>query len=176
MTTRRDILRLGAASSAFPLLTILSTGCTPNKDGTTGSIEPVTNSNSNQNEKENATGAAMKIQYLEIVTTDVDALCNQYSAIHEITFGEPDATLGGARTAKLGGEGLIGIRGPLRETETPVIRPYVLVDDIKASVDAASKAGAEIAIPSMEIPGHGTIAVVIQGGIECGLWQIETKS
>lgn len=113
----------------------------------------------------------MKIHYLEIVTSDVDALCNQYSAIHGITFGEPDANLGGARTGKLDGGGLIGIRGPLRDTETPVIRPYVLVDDIEASVAAAADAGAEIAIPSMEIPGHGTIAVIIQGGIECGLWQ-----
>ena len=110
--------------------------------------------------------------YLEIVTPDVDALCNQYSAIHGTTFSEPDANLGGARTAKLNGGGLVGIRGPLRETETPVIRPYVLVDDIKASVAAAADAGAEIAIPSMEIPGHGTIAIVIQGGIECGLWQL----
>ena len=113
----------------------------------------------------------MQIQYLEIVTPDVDALCNQYSAIHGITFREPDANLGGARTAELDGGGQIAIRGPLRETETPVIRPYVLVDDIEASVAAAADAGAEVAIPSMEIPGHGTIAVVIQGGIECGLWQ-----
>ena len=86
--------------------------------------------------------------------------------------GDPDATFGNARTAKLNGGGLIGIRGPLRETETPVIRPYTLVEDIEGAVAAAADAGAEIAIPSMEIPGHGTIAVVIQGGIECGLCQL----
>ena len=113
----------------------------------------------------------MQIQYLEIVTPDVEALCNQYSAIHGITFSAPNANLGGARTADVNGGGKIAIRGPLRETETPVIRPYALVDNIEVAVAAAADAGAEIAIPSMEIPGHGTIAVVIQGGIECGLWQ-----
>ncbi len=45
----------------------------------------------------------MKIQYLEIVTPEVDALCRQYSTIHGITFSEPDANFGGARTAKLDG-------------------------------------------------------------------------
>ena len=114
----------------------------------------------------------MRIHYLEIVTPKVDALCEQYSKIHDVTFSEPDPNLGGARTAKLSGGGSIAIRGPLRETETPVIRPYTLVDNLKEAVAAAAEAGAEIAIPSMEIPGHGTIAVVIQGGIECGLWQV----
>ena len=114
----------------------------------------------------------MKIHYLEIVTPEVEALCKQYSAIHGITFGDPDMNLGNARTAKLEGGSMIGIRGPLRENETPVIRPYVLVDDVKAAVAAAGDAGAEIALPGMEIPGHGTIAIVIQGGIECGLWQV----
>lgn len=114
----------------------------------------------------------MKVHYLEIVTPKVKALCDQYSKIHGITFGEPDPNLGGARTAEFAGGGLIGIRAPLRENETPVIRPYTLVEDLKEAVATAADAGAEIAIDSMEIPGHGTIAVVIQGGIECGLWQV----
>ena len=113
----------------------------------------------------------MKIRYLEIVTPEADALCRQYSAIYGIHFSEPDASLGGARTAKLDGGGLVGIRGPLRDTETPVVRPYVLVDDIKAAVESAAEAGAEIAMPPTEIPKHGAFAVVIHGGIECGFWQ-----
>ena len=182
-TNRRDILRLASASLTFPLLTLLTTGCTPNKDEdeSTSNTPPVTDSERTENtdepqsKKETQSEADMKIHYLEIVTTDTDALCNQYAAAHGITFNEPDASLGGARTAQLTDGGTIGIRGPLRETETPVIRPYVLVDDLKASVDAAAEAGAEVAIAAMEIPGHGTIAVVIQGGIECGLWQLESK-
>jgi len=49
---------------------------------------------------------------------------------------------------------------------------YVLVDDIQATVDAAAKAGAKVALPPTEIPGHGTCAIVIEGGIESGLWQL----
>ena len=113
----------------------------------------------------------MQIHYLEIVTPDAEGLCNQYAALHGIAFGEPDANLGGARTAKIDGGVTLAIRGPLRDTETPVIRPYVLVEDIKATVQSAADAGAELALPPMEIPGHGTCAIVIRGGIECGFWQ-----
>ena len=168
-TNRRELLRFGLASFAFPLLTISNVGCT-NKGETTSSSKPDTNNATTNHKKE--TENAMKIQYLEIVSRDVDALCKQYSTVHGITFSEPDETLGNARTAKLDGGGLVGIRGPLRESEKPVIRPYVLVENLEASVAAAAEAGAEIALPKMEIAGHGTIAIVIQGGIECGLWQL----
>ena len=60
----------------------------------------------------------------------------------------------------------------MRDTENPVVRPYLLVDDIQAAVDVAEEAGAEIAIPPMELPGLGTFAIFIQGGIESGLWQV----
>ena len=70
------------------------------------------------------------------------------------------------------GGGLVGVRAPMRETEEPVVRPYWLVDDIEAAVAAAVKAGGEIAHPPMEIPGHGTFAIYIQGGIHHGLWQL----
>ena len=64
-----------------------------------------------------------------------------------------------------------GGTGALHETEEPVVRPYWLVDDIEAAVAAAVKAGGEIAHPPMEIPGHGTFAIYIQGGIHHGFWQ-----
>lgn len=114
----------------------------------------------------------MHVHYLEIVTPDVDAMCTQYAQVHSVTFGDPDPNLGNARTAKLTGGGMLGIRGPLREDETPIVRPYVLVNDIAAAVTAAADAGAVIALPPMELPGHGTCAIVIQGGIDCGLWQL----
>jgi hypothetical protein len=79
--------------------------------------------------KQDGKEKTMQVQYLEIVTPEAEALCKQYSAIHGVTFGEPVASLGNARTAKLNGGGLIGIRGPMRETETPVVRPYTLVED-----------------------------------------------
>ncbi len=32
--------------------------------------------------------------------------------------------------------------------------------------------GAEILLGPMEIPGHGTIAIYMNGGIQQGLWQL----
>ena len=114
----------------------------------------------------------MKIHYLEIVTPDIDAACTLYSMMHGVTFADADPNLGGARTAQLDDGGTLGIRAPLRETEIPVVRPYVLVDDINAAVSAASDSGAEIAMMPTEISGYGQFAIIIQGGIESGLWQV----
>jgi len=114
----------------------------------------------------------MQIHYLEIVTTDVEPICALYSNIHGVTFGDADQTLGGARTARLANGGMLGVRAPMHDGEKPVVRPYILVEDIEAAVAAAAKSGAEIAVPPMRIPSHGTCAIVFQSGIESGLWQV----
>ncbi|MGQ0698315.1 MAG: VOC family protein [Panacagrimonas sp.] len=114
----------------------------------------------------------MQIQYLEIVTKDVDAVCAAYASTHGVQFGEPDAGVGYARTAVLADGGLVGVRAPLRETEEPMIRPYWLVKDIEAAVAAVVQAGGKVAVPPMAIPGHGTFAIYLQGGNDHGLWQI----
>ena len=113
----------------------------------------------------------MQIHYLEIVTKEVDAVCAAYAAVNGVQFGEPDAGLGNARTAPLPGGGLLGVRAPMHDAEEPVVRPYWLVDDIEAAVASAVEAGGEVAHPAMELPGHGTFAIYIQGGIQHGLWQ-----
>jgi predicted enzyme related to lactoylglutathione lyase len=113
----------------------------------------------------------MQIHYLEIVTKEVDAVCAAYAAANGVQFGKLDAGLGNARTAALPGGGLVGVRAPLRENEGPVVRPYWLVDNIEAAVAAAVQAGGQIAHPPMEIPGHGTFAIYLQGGIDHGFWQ-----
>lgn len=114
----------------------------------------------------------MQIQYLEIVTPNVNEVCETYSLLLDVKFGESDLSLGGARVAKLTNGGKVGIRPPLRETEKPIVRHYILVNDIQATVDAAAKAGAEIAVPPMELPGHGQCAIIIHNGIESGFWQL----
>jgi len=114
----------------------------------------------------------MHVHYLEIVTNDVDAVCAMYAQLHGVTFGAADAGLGAARTAPFPEGGMLGVRAPMHETEEPVVRPYLLVDDIGKAAKAAAEAGAEIAHPPMEIPGHGTFAIFIQGGVHHGLWQI----
>ena len=114
----------------------------------------------------------MKVHFLEIVTRDVDGVCVAYAAAHAVSFGEPDAMLGGARTAALPDGSLIGVRGPLREDEAPVVRPYALVGDIEAAVQTVEAAGATVAMPPMAIPGKGTFAIYLLGGNEHGLWQL----
>lgn len=113
----------------------------------------------------------MQIHYLEIVTKDVDAVCAAYAAALSVKFGKPDAGLGNARTAALPGGGMVGVRAPMHESETPVVRPYWLVANLKKALAAAEAAGAEVAHPPMEIPGHGSFAIYVHGGIHHGLWQ-----
>lgn len=114
----------------------------------------------------------MQIHYLEIVTPDVEAACAACAQLHGVSFSEPVAELGNARTAELSSGGLVGVRSPMHETEQPVVRPYILVDDIDAAAEAVKMAGGEIAHPPMEIPGHGQFAIYIQSGIQFGLWQL----
>jgi len=113
----------------------------------------------------------MPIHYLEIVTPDVDAVCAAWTAASGLKFGEPEAALGNARTAPSPDGGLVGVRAPLRDNETPVVRPYWLVEDIHAAVAAAEEAGAFVAVPPMPLPGHGTCAIYLVGGVELGLWE-----
>ena len=114
----------------------------------------------------------MQIQYLEIVTPEVEATCVNYANIHGVTFSDPVEALGGARTAELPDGGRLGVRAPMHESEASVVRPYVLVTDIEAAVNAAGDAGAEIAHPPLELPGQGTFAIFTLGGIHHGLWQL----
>jgi predicted enzyme related to lactoylglutathione lyase len=117
------------------------------------------------------TGESIQVQYLEIVTPDVASVCAAHEQLHGVRFSEPIAVLGNARTADLPNGGRVGVRAPMRATEAPVVRPYLLVDDVARAVRAAEAAGAQIAHPPMELPGQGTFAIYILGGIEHGLWQ-----
>lgn len=171
---RRDLFHAGIAL-AVPVGGIsLFSGCQQALDETSSdeSSDDESAEKVGTETKEEDKGTNMQVQYLEIVTPEADAVCKQYSEVHGLKFSEPVANFGNARTAKLEGGGMIGIRGPLREDETPVVRPYMLVEDIKAAVAAASEAGAKVAVPPMEIPEQGQFAVLIQGRIEFGFWQL----
>jgi len=113
----------------------------------------------------------MKVHYLEIVTPSVDETCDGLAKAHGVTFSEPVAELGNARTAKLKDGGRIGVRGLMGE-EQAVVRPYVLVDDIQAAVKAVKAAGAEVLMPPTEIPGQGTFSIYYLGKIEPGPWEL----
>jgi len=116
-------------------------------------------------------GNGLKVEYLEIVTPALNETCDSLATAHGVAFSEPVAELGNARTAELEDGGRIGVRAPMHDGEKPVVRPYVLVDDIEAAVEAAKAAGAEMMMPPMKIPGQGTFAIYSLGGIEHGLWQ-----
>lgn len=177
---RRNLLRVGLAFVALPS-TLLHLGCSTSQAPASEDKNEPTDHDAEANEEDRkkttehepqTQGNSMQVQYLEIVTPDVDAVCASYSQMHGVTFKDADPSLGGARTADLGSGGMLGVRAPMRDSEKPVVRPYLLVADIQAAVDSAKENGAEVAIPPMEIPGHGTFAIVIQGGIESGLWQL----
>jgi len=114
----------------------------------------------------------MRVHYLEVVSHDVEAVCKAYELAHSVSFGEPDELLGGARTCELPDHSIVGIRGPLRDTEEPIVRPYWLVEDIEKSVAQIEAAGATIAMPPMQIPGKGQFAIYILGSNDHGLWQL----
>jgi uncharacterized protein len=171
-TCRRMMLRVGFTLVVFPVTTILNSGCTPNAGGAARDAKRSPDDPQNKGEKRSDNGDAMHIQYLEIVTEDVETACTLYSKMYAVTFGHSDRDLGGARTAKLANGGMLGIRAPMHADEKPVVRPYLLVKDIAAAVAAAAASGAEIAVPPMKIERHGTCAIVIQSGIESGLWQL----
>lgn len=111
------------------------------------------------------------VHYLEIVTASVDATCEALAKAHGVTFSQPVPELGNARTARLKSGGRIGVRGLLGQ-EQPVVRPYVLVDDIQAAIKAAEAAGGEVMMGATEIPGQGTFAIYYLGKIEHGLWEL----
>ncbi len=71
----------------------------------------------NKNENDADNGDAMQIQYLEIVTTDVETVFTLYSKIHGVTFCDADQNLGGARTANLANCGMLGIRATMHYAE-----------------------------------------------------------
>ncbi|MDF1800376.1 MAG: hydroxylase [Planctomycetota bacterium] len=112
------------------------------------------------------------VHYLEIVTPEVDQVCATYAATIGVEFGEPDVALGSARTATLPDGSTLGVRAPMHAQEEPATRPYFLVPDIEAAVATAEAAGAMVALPPMEIPGHGICAIYFQGGVQFALWEL----
>ena len=114
----------------------------------------------------------INIHYLEVITTDLSATCGMLSSVHNVTFSQPEAMLGNARTADLPDGGRIGVRLPMAEHEDPIVRPYLRVDVIADAVEGARKAGAQIAMEPTELPGLGQFAIVILAGVQHGFWQV----
>ncbi len=99
------------------------------------------------------------IHYLEIVTPDVNSMCDLYTKSFSWNFQPECPELGNARVAKLHDGSLCGIRAPMHSTEKPIMRMYLRVSDLEASIQKVTKLGAKILLERMEIPGHGIIAI-----------------
>ena len=112
------------------------------------------------------------VYYLEIVTEDIQAASDFYANAYGWRFEAEAPELGNARVAVLPDGCLCGIRAPMHEQETPIVRTYIRVADIDAAVKRAAELGAEIALEPMEIPGRGRVAIYVLGGIQQGLWQL----
>jgi len=115
----------------------------------------------------------MQVHYIEIVTTDVANTISALENVHGLTFGEAVAALGNARVAEAANGSSIGVRAPLAEHETPIVRTYYTVDDIAKTVKNAEAAGAMVAYPPTVQGDTGTWAIYILNGIQYGLWQGE---
>jgi hypothetical protein len=113
----------------------------------------------------------MPVHYVEIVSNDVDTLTVLYERMHGLSFGPPDPDLGQARVATQADGALVGIRKPLSAREQPIVRTYLAVEDIQQAAKSAQESGATIAYPPTRQGDQGTFAIVIQGGVEHGLWQ-----
>ncbi|HEX6836457.1 MAG TPA: VOC family protein [Polyangia bacterium] len=113
----------------------------------------------------------MTVHYLEIVSDDADALTALYQRVHGLSFSAPDPDLGQARVASRADGTLVGIRKPLAAHEHPIMRAYLAVDDIERAVKQAADQGATVAYPPTRQGNRGTFAIVIEGGVQHGLWQ-----
>jgi predicted enzyme related to lactoylglutathione lyase len=113
----------------------------------------------------------MAVHYLEIVSNDADTLTGLYQRVHGLAFGPPDPDLGQARVATQADGTLVGIRRPLAAHEEPIVRTYLAVEDIQQAARQAEEHGATIAYPPTQQGQRGTFAIVIQGGVQHGLWQ-----
>lgn len=113
----------------------------------------------------------MAVHYVEIVSNDVEALTGLYQRTQGLSFGAADPDLGQARVATRADGSLVGIRKPLAAHEEPIVRTYFAVDDIQAAVKKAEENGALIAYGPTLQGQRGTFAIVIQGGVQHGLWQ-----
>lgn len=118
-----------------------------------------------------AMAALSTVCYVEVVTNEVEQVRTAQERCHGWTFTATPA-LGNAFVATLPDGSRYAVRAPMHGGEKPVTRAYVRVGDIDGAAETARSSGGFLAVPPMDIPGHGRIAIVMLGGVELGLWQL----
>jgi len=105
----------------------------------------------------------------ELMTHDAEAAKTFYGDIIGWTFnGMPDPQ-GGTYWIGMDGErpagGIFDLNGKKEfEGLPPQWMSYLAVDDVDARVEAATKAGAKVVQPAMDIPGVGRIVMIQDAG------------
>jgi uncharacterized protein len=114
-----------------------------------------------------------RIVHFEIPANQPEALTKFYSALFGWTFNKAEMPGPEYWLCDTGSEGP-GINGAVmqRQNEQQPWTNYGDVASIDATIERATKLGAQVALPKMPIPGVGAIAAVIdpQGNI-FGLWE-----
>ncbi len=154
--------------AALALLAPVLTPWSSDRSITASPQSPAASAETHQTTKK----SAMLVQFLEIVTSDVDTTCKALEKVHGVTFGKPVAELGNARTTALQSGGRISVRAPLSEGDMTIVRPYMLVGDIEAAIQSADDAGAEFLMRTTEIPAQGKFAIYSLAGTQFGLWEM----
>jgi predicted enzyme related to lactoylglutathione lyase len=118
-----------------------------------------------------------RIIHFEIPASDPKALIKFYSDLFGWTFHEapvPEIEYWLCETGSAG-PGINGAVMQRQNAQQPWMN-YVDVASVDASLEAATKLGAKVALPKTPVPGIGAVAAIVdpQGNI-CGLWEQEVK-
>ncbi|MGQ0643492.1 MAG: VOC family protein [Gemmatimonadaceae bacterium] len=105
-----------------------------------------------------------KFSWNELATTDVEAAKRFYGAALDWKFEQFPMPEGEYWVAKVGEQYVAGITslkdGSLDNATAPYWFPWVEVRDLDARLASASKQGAAILRPAMDVPNVGRVAVV----------------
>jgi predicted enzyme related to lactoylglutathione lyase len=115
--------------------------------------------------------------HVELNTDDVSQAKKFYKSVFQWKLADQKMGPGMAYTMIDVGKGTPGgmQKKPMAGAPTAWL-PYVQVDSVKKSIAKASKAGAQIMVDYMEIPGTGAIGIFVDpAGAALGLWEPKRK-
>ena len=117
--------------------------------------------------------ASNRVVHFEIPAHQPEELTRFYQAMFGWTFQRADVPGAEYWLCDTGSSGP-GINGAImqRQNDRQPVTNYVEVDDVDATLARATALGAQVALPTMVIPGVGSVGAILdpQGNL-CGIWQ-----
>lgn len=122
--------------------------------------------------------------WVDLWTSDVAGSRHFYTELFGWTVTDPEPAFGGYFTFLRNGERVAGAMGDMGEPgsdffmpATNTWKPYLSVDDIRATVGASVQAGAEVLSDAMAVADLGQQAVLVDpAGAQIGFWQPGTMA